>query len=82
MIDDTAAAAPPRDLRRERLTLAVRSTGPARRAALADLVERALIGAWQRALPGTGVEDPGGGPTGGVALAVVGSVARRDAGPA
>ena len=82
MIDDTTAAAPPRDLRRERLALAVRSTGPARRAALADLVERALAAAWRRALPGSGVEGPSGEPTEGVALAVVGSVARRDAGPA
>ncbi len=82
VIDDTTAAAPPRDLRRERLALAVRSTGPARRAALADLVERALAAAWRRALPGSGVEGPSGEPTEGVALAVVGSVARRDAGPA
>src|SRR5204862_6502619 len=56
---------------------AVRSSGPARRAALAELVERALVSAWQRALPGSGLERQEG-----IALAVVGSVARRDAGPA
>jgi len=76
VIDDTTAS-PPRDLRRERLALAVRSTGRARRSGLADLVERALVSAWERALPGTGLERQEG-----VALAVVGSVARRDAGPA
>ena len=52
MIDDVGAPSPPRDLRRERLALAVRSSGPARRAALADLVERALVAAWRRALDG------------------------------
>jgi [protein-PII] uridylyltransferase len=77
VIDDTTAPSPPRDLRRERLALAVRSTGPGRREALADVVERALTAAWERALPGTGLERQEG-----VALAVVGSVARRDAGPA
>jgi [protein-PII] uridylyltransferase len=77
VIDDTTAPSPLRDLRRERLALAVRSTGRARRAALADLVERALVSAWERALPGSGLEREEG-----VALAVVGSVARGDAGPA
>jgi [protein-PII] uridylyltransferase len=77
VIDDTTTTSPPRDLRRERLALAVRSTGPARRAALADLVERALVSAWERALPGSGLERQEG-----IALAVVGSVARADAGPA
>jgi [protein-PII] uridylyltransferase len=85
VIDDTTAMSPSRDLRRERLALAVRSVGPARRAGLADLVEQALVAAWRRALPGTGLEARNGqnpGEAEGVALAVVGSVARRDAGPA
>src|SRR4051794_17046313 len=68
---------PPRNLRRERLALAVRSTGNARREALADLVERALVRAWQDAA-GSAL----GADVQGVALAAVGSVARRDAGPA
>jgi [protein-PII] uridylyltransferase len=77
VIEDTTATTAPRDLRRERLALAVRSSGAARRAALAELVERALGSAWERALQGSGLERQEG-----VALAVVGSVARRDAGPA
>ena len=44
-----------RDLRRERLALAVRSTGRGRRAALAELVENALAATWAEALPGTGL---------------------------
>ncbi len=75
-VDRTTSGAPARDLRRERLALAVRSTGAARRAGVADLVERALDRAWREALAGGGVDGQG------VALAAVGSVARRDAGPA
>ncbi len=118
----SAADAASRDLRKERIALAVRSTapGPVRRQGITALVERALTTAWDEALathmPGSlgaaaepgrrrgGRRDqltpPGGisasppegvpvvsesaiapGPDG-VALAVVGSVARRDAGPA
>ncbi|WP_233153451.1 [protein-PII] uridylyltransferase [Kineosporia sp. R_H_3] len=116
----SAAGAAPRDLRNERLALAVRSTapGPVRREAFTRLVERAMTTAWVDALgtqlPGvtgaaagttrrTGRPDPVTPPGGisatppegvpvavgtqiapgpeGVALAVVGSVARRDAGP-
>ena len=81
----TAAGGPgpltpaPRDLRRERLSLAVRSglSGPERRKALTGLVERALTAAWAEA-----TADLGAPSTEGIALAVVGSVARRDAGPA
>ena len=116
----SAAGAAPRDLRKERLALAVRSTapGPVRREAFTSLVERALTSAWLDAVAGrfpafaeggpaaarrprSGPDTPPGGisatpPEGvpavtgpepvpgpeGVALAVVGSVARRDAGPA
>ncbi|HEY6793800.1 MAG TPA: [protein-PII] uridylyltransferase [Kineosporiaceae bacterium] len=69
----------PRDLRRERLALAVRSgpDGGQRRRALTELVERALGAAWADA-----VVDLAANSTEGVALAVVGSVARGDAGPA
>src|SRR4051812_38142915 len=74
----TTSGTPSRDLRRERLALAVRSTGAARRQALADLVERALAQAWQDALAGSALAGDGQG----IALAAVGSVARRDAGPA
>jgi [protein-PII] uridylyltransferase len=78
-----------RDLRRARLTLALRSklAGPDLRRALASLVESALSEAWTAALTDLALEDlplPGaaaGGPTG-VALAAVGGVARCDAGPA
>jgi [protein-PII] uridylyltransferase len=74
---------PGRDLRRERLALAVRSSGRQRRAGLADLVETALAAAWADAVPGTGLHARrGGSAVEGVALAAVGSVARRDAGPA
>ena len=76
MIDDVTATSPPRDLRRERIALAVRSVGAARRVALADLVERALVAAWRRAVPGTGLEGCSTGAAEGVALAVVGSVER------
>lgn len=118
----SAAGSASRDLRKERLALAVRSTapGPVRREAFTALVERALTGAWQDALAATLPGAPGSSPDGdppparrrdpatppggisgtppggvplavappvapgpdGVALAVVGSVARRDAGPA
>jgi [protein-PII] uridylyltransferase len=59
-----AGAAASRDLRKERLALAVRSTapGPVRRQAFTALVERALTTAWHEALathlpgaPGAGV---------------------------
>ena len=69
-----------RDLRAERLTLAARSSswlshdGPTRRAELATLVESWLTQLWETAI-GTGRQQ-------GLALAAVGSVARRDAGPA
>ena len=69
-----------RDLRAERLTLAARSPswlsddGPTRRAELATLVESWLTQLWETAI-GTGRQQ-------GLALAAVGSVARRDAGPA
>ncbi len=79
---------PRRDLRRERLTLAVRSGlddpagGAARREHLAGLLDEWLAGVWAEA---TGVEEePAGGhhhPPAGVALAAVGSHARRTAGP-
>lgn len=67
-----------RDLKRERLELAERSyqagdAGVARREAIGDLVFRRLAEHW---------EDASGGLTAGIALAAVGSIARRDAGPA
>src|SRR6185436_19005994 len=70
-----------RDLRRERLTLAVRSgaSGPDRRRALTTMVEDALALIWQRAVEPL-VED--GHSLDGIALAAVGGVARGDAGPA
>jgi [protein-PII] uridylyltransferase len=75
-----------RDLRRERLALAVRGgpPGPDRRAAMTALIERALVAAWATAL----TEDDGPAASrstpapDGVALAVVGSVARGEAAPA
>jgi [protein-PII] uridylyltransferase len=125
------AAAASRDLKRERLALAVRSSlaGPQRRQALTEMVERALTVAWTEAvthaLPGSTAEAakrrraeetagrdsgrrqpaadavdavpadlsprvtvPNPPPTpipvgpDGVALAVVGSIARGDTGPA
>ena len=84
-------AAGSRDLRRERLALAVRGgpPGPERRVAMTALIERALIAAWETALSDTGAGIGGTGPgpvtpisPDGVALAVVGSVARGDVGPA
>ena len=80
-----AALAAARDLRRDRIALAVRSgtSGPDRRRALAALVEPALVQAWKAAIAGyqpsrgrrrvNGLE--------GIALAAVGSIARGDAGP-
>jgi [protein-PII] uridylyltransferase len=88
---DLSAPSPSRDLRRERLALAVRSPGDGaqRRKRLTELVERALGAAWVEA---TADADPvtrgSAGPTGdgeppeGVALAAVGSVARGETGPA
>jgi [protein-PII] uridylyltransferase len=128
----TPAAMASRDLKRDRLALAVRSSasGPQRRRALTEMVERALTLAWAeavtRTLPGStaeaaarrlseGVATRSGGPDpsapvlpacavpadlkprvtipnpppppmpvgpDGIALAVVGSVARGDTGPA
>ncbi len=75
---DARAAGPHRDLRRERLLQAVRSTladpagGPARRESLAATVDDWLAEVWRDARP----------PPTGVALVAVGSHARRDAGPA
>lgn len=68
-----------RDLRRERLALAVRSRGDGAqlRAALTQLVDKVLASAWDEA-----TEAIGRATTDGVALAVVGSVARGEAGPA
>jgi [protein-PII] uridylyltransferase len=73
------AAPVSRDLRRERLAMAVRSgaPGPQRRTTMTELVERFLGAAWMDAIGSIGATD-----TDGVALAVVGSVARGDAGPA
>ena len=82
-------AVPRRDLRRERLALAVRAglddptAGADRRERLAVLVDAWLDDVWTDAL----LSDPAGpSPVGsvptGVALAAVGSHARRDAGPA
>jgi len=73
-----------RDLRRERLAFAVRSTlpGTQKRAALTAMVEDAMLRAWNEAIgdqPDRIAEHLTGG---GIALAVVGSVARGDAGPA
>ncbi|MDQ1286468.1 MAG: [protein-PII] uridylyltransferase [Actinomycetota bacterium] len=78
MTTDLPFAHIPRDLRKERLALAVRAQGDGRRlrVALTDLVERALREIWEEALLAAGPA------TDGVALAVVGSVARGDAGPA
>ncbi len=66
----------PQDLRRQRLALALRGgpPGPARRLAMTSLVERALGDTWQQAAG----PDVGSG----LALAVVGSVARGETGPA
>ena len=79
-----AAAVAARSLRKDRVTLAVRSglPGPDRRRALAVMVEATLVQAWRSAL-----DDVAGGSsrqvgTGGLALAAVGGVARGDAGPA
>lgn len=79
-----AAMIAARDLRKDRLALALRSgtSGPDRRRALGVLVETALVRAWQAALAPL-AERPGKlrrGPEG-VALAAVGSIARGDAGP-
>ncbi len=83
---------PRRDLRGERLTLAVRSglddptAGANRRERLAALVDTWLTDVWTDALasadlpPAAG--STGGPPVPGVALVAVGGHARRDAGPA
>jgi [protein-PII] uridylyltransferase len=76
-----------RDLRRERLALAVRSglSGPDRRRALCTLTDSCLNEIWRAALDGT-VDEAGtvadAAPGHGVALAAVGGLARGDAGPA
>jgi [protein-PII] uridylyltransferase len=77
----SSASAASRDLRRERLALAVRSSapGPQRRAALTELVEKALRTAWAEATSSLPSPSPA---TAGISLAVVGSVARGEAGPA
>ncbi len=69
----------PQDLRRERLALALRGgpPGPQRRLGITSLVERALGAAWESAVGEVGLRT-----TEGVALAVVGSVARSETGPA
>ena len=83
---DLEASSASRDLRRERLSLAVRFNGDGmqRRQALTELVEKALAAAWTEATAAVGVgPDRAGQPqTEGIALAVVGSVARGEAGPA
>lgn len=84
--DDLARAAltAARDLRKDRIALAVRSgtSGPDRRRALGALVENALVRSWQAALAGTTVRRAWRPGSEGVALAAVGGVARGDAGPA
>ncbi|GAB7190572.1 [protein-PII] uridylyltransferase [Kineococcus sp. NUM-3379] len=69
------------DLRTERLSLAVRAgrPGPQRRAEIVALVERRLTEVWGEA---TGTLPALAGDPSGVALAAVGSLARRDSGPA
>ncbi|MFZ0159732.1 MAG: nucleotidyltransferase domain-containing protein, partial [Kineosporiaceae bacterium] len=69
----------PQDLRRDRLALALRGgpPGPQRRLGITSLVERALGTAWESAVGEVGLTT-----TDGVALAVVGSVARSETGPA
>lgn len=81
----------PRELGKDLLAASVRSglAGPDRRRAHSALVVRRLTEVWQRALMTTGLgEAPTGEPDGdvqgppGVVLAMVGSLARGDAGPA
>jgi len=80
-----AAMIAARDLRKDRLALALRSgtSGPDRRRALGALVETALVRAWHAAIAPL-AENPRKRRNGldGVALAAVGSIARGDAGPA
>ncbi len=81
-----AALVAARDLRKDRLALALRSgtSGPDRRRALGVLVETALVRAWRAALAPL-AERPQkrrSTLTDGIALAAVGSIARGDAGPA
>src|SRR5690349_8286318 len=74
-----------RDLRKDRLALALRSgtSGPDRRRALGTLVESALVRAWRAAIaPLAERPQKRTWTTEGVALAAVGSIARGDAGPA
>jgi [protein-PII] uridylyltransferase len=80
--EPAAVLAAARNLRKERLTLAVRSgmSGPDRRRALAGLVEAALVEGWQTALAEVGGGKAAAGD--GLALAAVGGLARCDAGPA
>jgi [protein-PII] uridylyltransferase len=83
-----AALVAARDLRKDRLALALRSgtSGPDRRRALGVMVESALVRAWRAAIVPLDGERPrrrrSSGGLEGVALAAVGSVARGDAGPA
>jgi [protein-PII] uridylyltransferase len=84
--DDIAQAAltAARDLRRDRIALALRSgtTGADRRRALAGVVESALVHAWRGALSTAPPGNAKRSGTDGLALAAVGSIARGDAGPA
>ncbi|MFI7587768.1 [protein-PII] uridylyltransferase [Spongisporangium articulatum] len=79
-----AALVAARDLRKDRIALAVRSgtSGPDRRRALAGLVEDALVRAWKAAVAEVPVRRNRRPAAEGLALAAVGSVARGDAGPA
>jgi [protein-PII] uridylyltransferase len=79
-----AALVAARDLRKDRLALALRSgtSGPDRRRALGVLVETALVRAWRAALAPLEAHPTKKRPgVEGMALAAVGSVARGDAGP-
>lgn len=57
------------------------AAGVGYRSALADLVDAALRGLWTEAVTGLDLAEAEHGETAGVALAVVGSQGRRDAGP-
>ncbi len=78
-----ATGTAPQDLRRDRLTLALRGglTGVPARQAMSELVERTVLSVWRAALAGQGLTGDDGEPTG-LALVAVGSLARRELGPA
>ncbi|MBL8931805.1 MAG: [protein-PII] uridylyltransferase [Kineosporiaceae bacterium] len=80
---DAQVGPAPQDLRRERLALALRGgpPGPTRRLAMTSLVERVLGQTWVEATQQAG-HQTGMDIGEGVALAVVGSVARAETGPA